>query len=302
MKMKQLKIIASMFVAILLTACGGGGGGSSSTTTFTAFTKYDDVSPGDRVEISGLSTEADYEQALLTSTITSSTPTGSVDSGALVRMSYDSSGALEELKIVSAGGTELVFDSQSTFTLGTEYTSVTNSSADATAAYGTLTNWDYTAFGVWGAKDTALLGNLGAFSMGAETSGGSIPVSASATYTGNSLGYYTASDGSLSIVQADLTANADFANRIISISSTNSYVNIIGGGSGYVSPLDYNGTLSYPNGVNVLTGTLSLNNGLNGPVAGRFYGPNAEELGATFSMTLGGTGIESYIGAFGASK
>jgi hypothetical protein len=219
-------------------------------------------------------------------------------------MSYDSSGALEELKIVSAGGTELVFDSQSTFTLGTEYTSVTNSSADATAAYGTLTNWDYTAFGVWGAKDTALLGNLGAFSMGAETSGGSIPVSSSATYTGNSVGYYTGSNGSLSTVRADLTANADFANRSISISSTNSYVNIIAGGSGsgYVSQLDYNGTLSYPNGVNVLTGNVSLANGLNGPIAGRFYGPNAEELGATFSMTSGGTGIESYIGAFGASK
>ncbi len=40
--------------------------------------------------------------------------------------------------------------------------------------------------------------------------------------------------------------------------------------------------------------------GLTGSSSGQFYGPNAEELGGVFALE--GTGVETYIGGYGAKQ
>ena len=61
--------------------------------------------------------------------------------------------------------------------------------------------------------------------------------------------------------------------------------------------LNMQGTLTYAAGSNDFSGSVS-SSGLNGNAKGRFYGPAANEAGGTFALT--GSGVQAYIGAFGA--
>jgi hypothetical protein len=61
------------------------------------------------------------------------------------------------------------------------------------------------------------------------------------------------------------------------------------------------GTLSYASGSGVFSGAVSNNSGHNGSAIGKFYGPNAEEIGGVIS-TQGGTAISAATLGFGAKK
>jgi hypothetical protein len=66
------------------------------------------------------------------------------------------------------------------------------------------------------------------------------------------------------------------------------------------SNLNMSGTLSYVSGSNQFSGAITTTNGMTGSAKGRFYGPSAQEIGGTFSVT--GSGVQSYGGAFGGSR
>jgi hypothetical protein len=59
--------------------------------------------------------------------------------------------------------------------------------------------------------------------------------------------------------------------------------------------------LSYASGSGVFSGAVSNNSGHNGSAIGKFYGPNAEEIGGVIS-TQGGTAISAATLGFGAKK
>ena len=64
--------------------------------------------------------------------------------------------------------------------------------------------------------------------------------------------------------------------------------------------LDMTGTLTYDQGSNHFTGTVTTVGGFTGTANGLFYGPAAEEIGGTF--VIQGGNVASYIGGFGAAQ
>jgi hypothetical protein len=59
--------------------------------------------------------------------------------------------------------------------------------------------------------------------------------------------------------------------------------------------------LSWSDATNSFGGSVKNGNGvLTGTVLGRFYGPNAEELGGVYNLS--GSGLNLHAGAFGAKK
>jgi hypothetical protein len=64
--------------------------------------------------------------------------------------------------------------------------------------------------------------------------------------------------------------------------------------------LNMTGTLNYSPGSNQFSGAVSTAGGMTGTAQGRFFGPAAEEIGGTFSVT--GPGVQSYGGAFGGAR
>lgn len=154
------------------------------------------------------------------------------------------------------------------------------------------------AFGEW---MTPITGGMkgGFFAFGSVTPGPAIPVTGSATYNGAF--HAKAFEGSIFLVTArtidgSFSAAADFAARSVSVSTTN--------------PTDssYNltGNLTYASGTNRLSGSFSTASGYSGGAVGRFFGPNAEELGGTFQLGRGPLCAlcirEAYVGSFGAKR
>jgi hypothetical protein len=61
------------------------------------------------------------------------------------------------------------------------------------------------------------------------------------------------------------------------------------------------GNLVYLAGTNRFSGDIKTAGGLPGTASGRFYGPAATEIGGTF-IAKAATGVETFVGAFGAKK
>ena len=144
----------------------------------------------------------------------------------------------------------------------------------------TETIFEYQTFGTWnkeilGTSD----GHGGVTSVGITTPVSGIPTSGTATYNGIALGYTTADDGEFGVAVAELIAAADFQNRSLAISTTNTI-------TGDVSAPEYDmtGTLSYTSGSGVFSGNVLTNSGNTGLATGKFYGPNAEEIGGVISI------------------
>ena len=134
-----------------------------------------------------------------------------------------------------------------------------------------------------------------------------------AQFTGHSAGIYTTSDGTAAYVTtSDVTVDVNFLARELAFETTGTTLqNIQTGGpwieDGPAPSLDISTAplepLRYDPAVNRFTGDVSADGltGLTGTSTGRFYGPDAEELGGVFSLT-GADGLEHYSGAYGAAK
>lgn len=157
---------------------------------------------------------------------------------------------------------------------------------------------DHLTYGAW--RD---LGgdsrSIGAAHYGSPTTPSDMPVSGSATYLGKGRGIVAFANGGSLLTEFDVTvATSDF--RSISIQSTNTEFSKF--------PYRLDPPLEDPEPYN-FTGTgnidgagfsanLTSTTG-SGTASGCFYGPNAEEVGASFAIDgSGGT----HIGAFGASR
>ena len=87
-----------------------------------------------------------------------------------------------------------------------------------------------------------------------------------------------------------MAATVNYVTRSIAFSTSNSQLN-----TGLLMPnLNMSGTLTYAPGQNLFAGTVTSAT-MTGTASGRFYGPNAEEIGGIYSLSGGGAG---HYGAF----
>lgn len=138
----------------------------------------------------------------------------------------------------------------------------------------------------------------GIFVRGEATAPANIPTTGTATYIGDAYGVGIDATGNVSNVYANnMTANANFATRTLAFSTSNTEVELMDGGMGYVANSDLNmvGTLTYAAGQNLFTGTVTTVgtgvNAMTGTATGRFNGPAAQEIGGVFAIKGTGGGI-----------
>ena len=129
-----------------------------------------------------------------------------------------------------------------------------------------------------------------------------MPGTGTATFTGLASGFYVDNLGIPYFTAANMSANADFGARTIGFSTTNSTMSDLNTGAGPMSAtgLNLSGTLTYTSGSSRFTGSVTSVNGMSGNANGRFYGPNAEEIGGVYGVAA--TGVGSMLGAFGGRR
>jgi hypothetical protein len=162
--------------------------------------------------------------------------------------------------------------------------------------------WNYQTFGYWLTDGSTTANVAGAISFGNPTSPGNVPIAGTATYTGLSGGSYVDAAGNLSQQTATMSAGVDFGARTINFSTTGSAIRPWGSTAAPTAApqLNMSGpTLTYAAGTNQFSGNVSTS-GMNGTATGRFYGPAANEIGGTYTLTNGA--IESMTGAFGGKR
>lgn len=148
--------------------------------------------------------------------------------------------------------------------------------------------FSYVALGQW-ASTTGNTAIGGFIPIGFETRGADIPTTGTASYAGFLAGLYTPPNVTEPlIVGANAAASADFGARSISFSTVNSVTTPSATATPVFTPspgLNLSGTLTYAPGVNQASGTLTSVNGMTGQAVGRFYGPQAQELGGSTVVT-----------------
>ncbi|TMI00258.1 MAG: transferrin-binding protein-like solute binding protein [Betaproteobacteria bacterium] len=162
--------------------------------------------------------------------------------------------------------------------------------------------WDYQSFGVW--NDARLTGHQSIYSLsfGSATPAAGLPTAGSALFTGKLAGFYVAPGGQGSIATADLAVNANFSERSLSFSSSNSRITRDLATATAAPNLNLGGTLTYAPGTNGFSGTLTNAGGtMSGSSKGQFYGPTANELGGVFTVNSPKT-VETFTGAYGGKR
>jgi hypothetical protein len=172
---------------------------------------------------------------------------------------------------------------------------------------------DYTRYGYWEEGDVVDgVFHLGAWTAGFVTPATQIPTQGTATYSGKATGLYNATIDPAFAADFDsrITGNvnlvADFAKLSLSgsitdIVATSMYSSL----TGPVNDIGFSATIDRNN--NLFSGTTSVTSSVSGAYAfgptasglinGRFYGPDAQEVGAVFNVS---EGTRRLIGSFGA--
>ena len=160
----------------------------------------------------------------------------------------------------------------------------------------------FSSLGVWDRADlaTGTINQMAAISFGSRTLASDVPRTGTGTYQGFLIGNAIETGGQFAI-SAGATATADFGARSIAFQSTGSTKTDRSTGVA-VADTGYNvtGTLTYSAGSNTLAGTLTSANGKTGTAGGAFYGPQAAEMGVTFSLSSGGA--QPFVGGAGMKR
>jgi hypothetical protein len=304
------KRVVFLAVPLMLSACGGGGGGTVSsapptTLVTTPLTTWSDVQPNTNVEAKGRGQQAAYTYDPAGKKITSISDTAQPTAVSAIFM-FDGSSALSQVSIDSGGS----LAGGPTSALNADFVmAVSNTATNASKAV--VSNpkngaWNYQSFGVWENGLDSTSRTVGVFSVGNNT-GTAIPGSGQATFTGKVAGSYidTLGQGNTALADLQVIANFGAGARSLDFSTSNTVISKDPGTVAFAprDTLNLTGTLNLAtDGTNSFTGTLTTASGLSGTSTGQFYGPNAEELGGTFFLPATGTSVETYSGAYGASR
>ena len=174
----------------------------------------------------------------------------------------------------------------------------------------TASNANYAALGLWEVDTTSATAggatenkiHLGAFTTGFETPVSALPTSGVATYAGaQSVAGLVTSNSSSGVSRASLIGDASFSANFGTGAITGSFTNMIVTASpGFVAPTPWNSvsvTSSLIAGTSRFSGSTAAASAPNAPyviggsatgrIDGGFYGPNANELGAVWSLSDG---------------
>lgn len=308
---RQQKVLAAAIVSTFLSACGGGGGSGGTvpaTPTGTPFTSWSAVTADSTVVVPGMSQEVSWTGVPVTGPVTSiSTPTAVDTAASSFTETLNSSGAITKVVITSPTGS-VTFDTAAGDTIDhlaidPTISAAVNSAGTsvALAADPGAQGWNYQSFGVWETGRGTGSGRAGVMSIGAPTTGSAIPTSGTATFIGKLGGIYVDAAGDNFVTASTLSVNANFGTRTLGLSSTGTIKSPDLITTSSAPNLNLTGTLAYAAGTNSFAGTLTNGGTLSGTSTGRFYGPNAEELGGVFILKAN-SGVETYGGAYGAKR
>jgi hypothetical protein len=293
-----------IILTALLSACAGGGGGGAG---------------GDRGSVAGVIPEVAF---------TSFSAAGRNQTVVMSGMSQSGSGTIEAFGLdaidETASTAKLTYDGNrnvSGFSLATPRASMSfgpgqiienvdslshkrsaykaeNATHLASVVDPAFHEWNYQSFGVWFRfPDTTL--DAGATSFGAASPVSALPMS-TGTFTGHASGFYFDGQGNISSTDAHMRAIANFGTQSIDFSTDGTRINGI---NGEPKPeLNLSGTLNYAEGgINQFSGNVTTQGaGLSGNASGKFYGPNAEEIGGVYGLT--GSGGQRMLGGFGGKR
>ncbi len=287
-------VIPVIFSAVL-SACGSGGGGADRGSVVGEGPLP--PQPPRTVVMQGISVSGSQAE--------SGFNVGNVDGAeSTTTLTYDSRGNLRGAGISTP---------QAAFSFGANEISESPATGQRTSHVGANTEyiavlpdpvargWNYQSFGVWFSNIDTTPFQAGAMSFGAVTPGSAVPTTSSATFSGHAGGFYFDAAGNRFVTDAQMNAITDFKNRNIQFSTTGTLLTDMNTGarSGR-SGLDLRGDLSYEAGFSQFTGNVNtVNNELTGNASGRFYGPNAEEIGGVYGLTGNGA---SMLGGFGGKR
>lgn len=247
-------------------------------------------------KINGVGTESAYAADLAEDTVAP----GPFSPGQAVSadVTLNADGEVSALTLTTPTVTKTWNESNSTFetALGFMTGAVTDNGEDAIAvADQEALGFEYQTFGSWATGIDTGSGKVGVFSVGAETQVANIPTSGTAEFQGKAAAHYVDENGTLDSMGADATLTADFANREVTFATTNSRLS----DNTAAAHLNMTGNMTY-SGSNSMSGTVSTTGGMSGTMDGRFYGPGAQEVGGTFTLT--GQGNETLAGGYGAAR
>ncbi len=287
------RIAALCALGVSLSACGGGGGGGGSPAT--PFTSISDLPETGTVEAQGIATTATIRLNPNTGDFAMSNISGTEASTlrlrrengevvGLVLTAPESSAAIDvrDGGDITRSGAVVFFDSDARL-------------EDAILVLETGQAFEHQTLGVWLSSPELNIGTIGAGAYGAQTPAAGIPRNQTATYAGESLGRAVDADGLLYLTTSGIEIRTDFQTTSLSSTGTIGFED----GSGALNDLpefDFSGggPVTGSGFTAVVSGPATL-----GVADGRFHGPNAEEVGGTYSLT-GANGV-SHIGAFGAN-
>ena len=299
---------SSVLVAILLLSGCGGGGGSSASITQTTFTDWSSIVKPTQVNLEGNSTDVSYTTNV-EYRINSLTSKGD-DTTATASVNFRTDDTISKVQFNTQNGT-VTFDEESVDTIGNSgtvvygYNQAGSNFFLASNPLNSDNNWNYQTFGIWETGRSTGAGTAGGISAGSTTLGSSIPTSGSATYNGRFGGVMSSQTGRDYLSKGDVTVGVDFAARTLAFNtSLSQFMTPIAdtptwhyGNSFDIRPA----TLTYTLGTNSFTGSVYDGNTLTGTATGRFYGPNAEELGGIYYLS-DSSNFGMHAGAFGAKR
>lgn len=290
-----------------LSACGGGGGGGSVLAPGagpaggpeTSFSSFAAVRPSTTSVMSGISQTG-------RGTASSFKLDGVNSSNSSARIGYDGAGNPGALSF-SAPNSSVAFG---TGTINTDAsgrrTSFTGKDAQS---FGVMVDpsyygWNYQSFGVWMRDPNASSFQAGTMSAGAVTPGSAVPTVGGATFSGHAGGFYFDGSGNRFSTDALMTAVTNFENRTINFSTSGTTLSTVQPNPTRTSrpELNLTGNLGYGAGASQFSGSVrTANSALSGTATGRFYGPNAEEIGGVYGLTAN-SGSGRMMGAFGGKR
>ena len=303
--MKKLVLLG---VVALLNACGGGGGNTSTPPMITTvpFTSFSAVQANQAVTFSG------GMSAVVTgtnngTTVTSISPVNIDTTSTTGTLTYGVNRGLSAVSVVTPSAS-ISFSSTgagNTFNCTSGVCGLTSTSASAIVIEPTTSplGWNYQTFGVWERSTSTTSFDAGAFSFGSLTPASAIPTTGTATFNGLANGFFVDNTSTAFFTTANMTANVDWVARSIGFSTSNTrQVSLTAPSSAGVlnTGLNFTGTLTYLAGTNAFSGPVNTTGStMTGTATGRFYGPNADEMGGAFS--LGGS-AGTMMGGFGGKR
>lgn len=306
----NLSRAAVLPLALLVSACGGGDGGVSSTPTppsapggpanpGSPSTPQDPPSSAN-ASLLALTASETFTNDAATASVQYPTPTNEGTgkaSKATIKIVYDAPS--KSYRIEAGGNTQTFLPSDKDITQSNGATTVYNRSTGGSTDTLVLTNpgtsghltYQYVGSGIWQhvtPNGRASSADLAAFTYGVETPDGALPRTGTAAYAIDLRG--VASGPVASTLDGTGTLQANFASGEVTTNGSlnQHYLD----NTNYVAFGKFSGTAQISSASNSFDGVLRLGFfNADGTMSGRFYGPNADEVGATFQLMDGSSAV-----------